>query len=366
MKVICTQENLKSGLAAVGRIISSNSSLPILNNILIKTENGLLKISSTNLEIAITTHIRCKVEEEGETTVLSKTITDLINNLPNKNVVLTAKGPQMDIEAENYHTSIKTLPAEEFPLIPSVENSETILIDSQKIKEAMDQVAFAASTNQTQPEISGILFSITGDEMKVVATDRYRLAEKKTKLLEKPHKSYEVIVPHKTIQELSRIIGSQKGVVNMVFSETQVSMFFNDTQIISRLVDGQYPPYQQIIPTEFITTVVADKQAFINALRAGGVFSQGSNSVNLSYDSQKQILTVTSESNELGKSVVEVPSQIKGDAGSLILNYHYIIDCLQSIETPQVKMEIIDDSSPSLIVPIGKNDYTYLVMPIKS
>src|SRR5579864_7888209 len=116
MKIICTQENLKSGLATVGRIISSTNTLPILNNVLVKTENGLLKISSTNLEIAITTHIRCKVEEEGEVTVVCKTITDLVNTLPNKNITLEVKNNQLSVETENYHTSVKTLPAEEFPL----------------------------------------------------------------------------------------------------------------------------------------------------------------------------------------------------------------------------------------------------------
>lgn len=366
MKIICTQENLKTGLVTVGRIISSSTTLPILNNILIKTENGLLKISSTNLEIAITTHIRCKTEEEGETTVLAKTITDLVNNLPNKNITLFTKTNQMEIEAENYHTSIKTLPAEEFPLIPSIENKETVSIDAQDLKNSIDQVVFAASSNQTQPEISGILLRINKDELKLVATDRYRLAEKRLSLGKGSFHPQEAIIPQKTLLELSRIIGNHKGTVEVTLNDTQISLLFNETQIVSRLIDGQYPPYEQIIPSGFSTTVVAEKLPLVNALRAGGIFGQNTNSVKMEYDTEKQTLTLVSESQDLGRSVVDLPSEIKGASGSIILNYHYMLDCLLSIDAPKVVIEIIDDSSPSLIIPEGKNDYTYLVMPIKA
>jgi DNA polymerase III subunit beta len=366
MKIICTQENLKTGLLTVGRIISSSNSLPILNNILIKTENGVLTLSSTNLEIAITTHVRCKIEEEGELTVLSKTITDLVNNLPNKNIILQTQNGQVDVETENYHTSIKTLPAEEFPLIPQVEDNQALTFDAQELKTAIDQVVFSASTNQTQPEISGVLFAIDGNTLKVVATDRYRLAEKKLTMQKNTSLRLEVIVPQKTVIELSRIIGSQKGSVEVVFNETQISLCFNETQIISRLVDGQYPDYKQIIPTSLNTTVVTQKQPLVSALRAGAIFSQNTNSVKLEYSAEKQALTLISESQELGKSVVDLPSKVEGKSGVVILNHHYILDCLSGMDSENVLIKIIDDSSPSLIVPENKNDYIYLVMPIKS
>ena len=356
---------MKSGLLVVGRIISSSSTLPILNNVLIKTENGMLKISSTNLEIAITTSIRCKVEEAGEVTVACKTISDLVNNLPNKNITLRATSGQLEVEAENYHTSIKTLPAEEFPLIPTVESRQVIKLDAQVLKNAIDQVVFAAAVNQTQPEITGVLVGADDKGLRIVATDRYRLAEKKVNL-GKVEINHEAIIPHKTALELSRIIGNQKGEVEMVLSETQVSFTIADTQIISRLVDGQYPDYKQIIPTNFITTVTTEKQPFVSALRAGGIFSQTANSIKLEYDVDKELLILSAESSDLGKSVVELPCKAEGKSGSLILNYHYILDCLQSVDTSSVTMKIIDDSSPSLIVPEGKDDYIYLVMPIKS
>ena len=366
MKIICTQENLKAGLATVGRIVSSTNTLPILNNLLLKTESGLLKISATNLEIAITTNVRCKIEEEGGVTVVGKTLNDLINNLPNKNISLQTNQNELFVEADNYHTKIKTLPTEEFPLIPVVEKGVSLVLDSQELKTAIDQVFFAASTNQTQPEISGVLFARDNEGLRLVATDRYRLAERKLALTDSKLETQEVIMPQKTIVELSRIIGNQKGNVEITFSETQAAISFNETQIISRLVDGQYPDYRQIIPNNFVTTVVTEKIPLTNALRTAAVFSQSNNSVKVEFFEGKQELVLTAESAELGKSSVELPSKITGKDASLVLNYHYLLDALASIDSKNVVVKIIDDSSPSLVVPEDNGTYVYLVMPIKS
>jgi DNA polymerase-3 subunit beta len=366
MKIICTQENLKSGLLVVGRIISSSHTLPILNNLLLKIENGLLKVSSTNLEIAITNNIRCKVEEDGALTVASKTLIDLVNNLPNKNITLYSKEGQLFIETENYHTNIKTLPAEEFPLIPEVEGKNVLKLDAQIFRGVLDQVVFAASTNQTQPEISGVLFAWEKNSLRVAATDRYRLAERRMDVLQNNNEGQEVIIPQKTCLELSKIIGNQKGTLEMQFSGTQVSADFNEAHVISRLVDGQYPDYRQIIPTSFTTTAATEKTPLVNALRAVAIFGQNSNSVNVVFSEEKQQIVLTAESSDLGKSSVELPAKIDGAGGSLLLNHHYLLDCLGGIDSPNVVIKMIDDNSPSLVVPEDKNDYIYLVMPIKS
>ncbi len=364
MKIICTQENLKNGLLTVGRIISSSNSLPILNNILIKSENGLLKLSSTNLEIGITTYIRCKIEEEGEITILCKTITELIGSFPNQNIELKTENGQMKVETENYHTQIKTLPAEEFPLIPVLENNNTLELDAQELKQALDQVVFAVSTNQTQPEISGVLLSFEGKNLTIAATDRYRLAERKLVLPKNDSGDQQIIVPHKTILEISRVIGGQKGNIEVKFTTSQIAFKFNNTEIISRLVDGQYPDYKQIIPTEFPTQVTVKKPELLSALKASSIFSQTSNSVKFEYGDNS--LKLSTESQDLGKSEVDIAATVEGKSGMVMLNYHYIIDCLNSISSENVIMKIIDDSSPSLILPESQSDYLYLVMPIKS
>lgn len=365
MKIICTQENLKGGLATVGRIISPNNTLPILNNFLLKTENGLLKISSTNLEIAITTQIRCKIEEEGEVTVYSKTFSDLVNNLPNTNLSLETQNGELKIEAENYHSHVKTLPAEEFPLIPQIEKTHSLFIPAQDLKKSLEEVVFAASVNQTQPEISGVLISVS-DTIRLAATDRYRLAEKKLKTEQKPVFSQDAILPQKTASEICRIIGNQADSVEVTLSSSQAGFVINSTQVISRLVDGQYPDYKEIIPTEFKAQAVIERKKFISALKTGGIFSQSSNSVSILLNQSVGNVSLESESSEVGKSKVEIPAEIQGEAGSLLLNFHYVLDCLNSIESEKVRLKIIDDNSPALIVPENDGSYIYLVMPIKN
>jgi len=366
MKIVCTQENLKLGLTTTGRIISSNTSLPILNNLMLKTENSMLKISSTNLEVGITTHIRCKVEEEGAVTISSKTITELVNNLPNQNLTLMGDNSQLLVETENYHTTIKTLPIDDFPLIPSIEQNQNLEIDTQQLKNSLDQVSFAVSLNQTQPEISGVLFSFEGKILKIVATDRYRLAEKLIDLSKTNNSNQQIIIPHKTINELSRIIGTQKGNVELSFTETQACFKVDNTEIISRLVDGQYPDYKQIIPQNFATIIIVEKQDLLGALKASGVFSQAGNSVKFVYEDSNQTLKLITESQDLGKSEIELQAKIAGKSGAVLLNHHYIIDCLGGMNTKNIVMKIINESSPSLLLAEGQNDYLYLVMPIKS
>jgi DNA polymerase-3 subunit beta len=365
MKVICTQENLKNGLLTTGRIISPSNTLPVLNNFLLKTEHGQLKISSTNLEIAITTQIRCKIEEEGEVTVYAKTFSDLVSNLPNTNLSLETKPGELKIETESYHTSIKTLPAEDFPLIPQIEKNNTILVSGKELKKALDQVIFAASSNQTQPEISGIMFSF-GKELKIAATDRYRLAEKRLSLEKKLEQEQVVIVPQKTAQELSRIVGNltPEAGVEIIVNQNQISFDINQTQIISRLVDGQYPDYQQIIPTDFKVNIQVEKKPLVSALKAGGIFSQAGSSVVFGYGDGK--IQLSSESADVGSSQVVVPAEVSGEPGQLLLNFHYVLDCLNALDVEKINIKIIDDNSPALILPEGQQDYVYLVMPIKN
>jgi DNA polymerase III subunit beta len=366
MKVICTQENLKAGLVLVGRVVPSSNTLPILSNLLIKTQNGGLEIQATNLEVAITTQTRCKIEEEGGVTVVGKTITDLINNTPNKNITLLTNKEELSVDTDNYHTKIKTLPPEDFPLVPQVDGGNMVEFDAQELKQSLDQVVFAASTNQTQPEISGILFLSGEGFVKIVATDRYRLAEKKLKPKTVLEKTLNVIVPQKTALELSRIIGGQKGDVVMVFNQNQTSFTFQETKIVSRLVDGQYPDYKEIIPGKFSTTAVVQKQELTSALRAASVFCQSGNSVKFGFLPDKQGVVLDVESADLGKSVIQLPAKIEGEGGEILFNYRYVLDCLANLETDNVIFKINNDDSPGLLLPDGKEDYIYLVMPIKS
>lgn len=361
MKLICTQENLKVGLSNTSKIISSINTLPILNNLLLKTENGQLKISSTNLELAVNTQIRCKVENEGQTTVVAKTLNELINNLPNENLTLEHKNNELSIQTENQVFKIKTLPAEEFPFIPQPPSNNPVIIEGENLKTAINQVGFAASTNQTQPEISGIFFSIKNGEVRLAATDRYRLAEK----IIKGQGVGEVIIPQKCAHEVARILSTQPEKVEVLINENQIFFTIGPTQIISRLVEGQYPDYKNIIPESFNTTIVLEKDKLYSALKTSALFSQGSSSVKIDYSQEKQKVTISSEAQDLGSGRVDIASKIEGEEGGLLLNFRYVLDFLAQAPGEQVVIKVVNDSSPAVFSIEGQGDYLYLVMPIK-
>jgi DNA polymerase-3 subunit beta len=206
MKIIITQENLKEGLGIVSRVVGNSATLPILNNVLLETENGLLKLSGTNLETGISTYVRCSVEKEGGICLGVKTLTDLINSLPQGNITIDAEEFETKITTEHTSVNIKHLSTEDFPLIPKIEDGGKAKLDPQIMKTALDQVIFAASTSETQPEISGVLFWFGGDNLLLTATDRYRLAEKSV-----PYSGgldYKIIVPYKSAQEISRLLAN--------------------------------------------------------------------------------------------------------------------------------------------------------------
>lgn len=238
MKVICTQENLKNALQTVSRIISSSSTLPVLSTVLLKTENGQLKLSATNLEIGINSVTRCKIEKEGEICLHAKTLLELISNLPNQNITIEKEESDVLFSSDNYSTKLKDFPSEEFPSIPEIETNTEFSIDSKTIKSAIDSVIFAASNSESQPEISGMYLKPENNSLVTASTDRYRLAENRIQGKFKSHNS--VIVPHRAAVEISRLITGKEGELQVFLSDNQIAIRTDDTEIISRLIDGKY------------------------------------------------------------------------------------------------------------------------------
>lgn len=364
MKVICTQENLRTGLQTASRIITSSNTLPVLNNLLLKTENGLLSISSTNLEISIRTQVRCKIETEGEVCIPAKTFTELIGTLPNNNITLLTDSGVLRVETENFKGSLKTLPAEEFPLIPEVAARSTIRFVSTELKKALEYVLFAASTNETQPEICGVFIAGTSDGIKMVATDRYRLAE--IKLPVRISEGIDnIIIPLKTANEIDKILSGPETPVEIKIGDNQALFSIAETQIVSRLVDGQYPDYEQIIPETFDTNISVSRTSLLSALRTSGIFSYGTNTVRLEFLGSEQKIVVSSGSQDLGESTVSVPCSVVGPDVTVLFNYRYIQDVLSSLNEEEILVKVNTDNTPVVIGRSDNKDYLYLVMPIK-
>jgi DNA polymerase III subunit beta len=363
MKIIITQENLRNGLQVVGRVVGNSSTLPILNNVMLETENGLLKISGTNLETGISTYVRCSVEQEGGICVGVKTISDLVNSLPQTNITLETTDNETQINTEHSKLSIKHLPTEDFPLIPKISDGGKVKINGLALKTALDQVMFAASSSETQPEISGILFWFGEETLLITATDRYRLAEKGVSYQGKV--DFKIIIPHRSGQEISRLLTGLDQDIEISITNTQLSLTLENTYLVTRLIDGQYPDYQQIIPENSNANIILDKTELLSALKTTSVFSRGSGSINMDYNSETGLVKLSSEAHDLGQGAVEILSKITGDSGNLIINYRYLIDFLNNLNTETLVMKIIDSNGPVTFVPESNDKYLYLVMPIK-
>lgn len=363
MKIISTQENLKNGLGVVSRIVGNSSTLPILNNILIETENGLLKLSGTNLETGISTYIRCQVEKEGSVCIGVKTLSDLINSLPSENITIESGDNETDITTDHTKVKIKHLPSDDFPLIPKIENGGKVKIGVSDLKLAFDQTIFASSSSETQPEISGVLMWFGGENVLITATDRYRLAEKSI-----PYQGsvdFKIIIPHRSAQEISRLLTGLEGDIELSITTTQLAFNLENTYIVTRLIDGNYPDYQQIIPDSTNTTIIIDRQELLSALKTSSVFSKGSGSITVLYDAEQNLLKLNSASHDLGESKVDLLCKVSGQTGTLIINYRYLLDYLNNLSSDTLVMKIIDENGPITFVPENDNKYLYLVMPIK-
>jgi len=364
MKVTCLQENLKNNLNITQNIIGRNLTLPILNNLLLQTENNYLKISSTNLEIGINTWTTGKIEKNGSITCPAKILASLVNNLPNKKIELEVKNNTLIIKCENYKAIIKGLSAEDFPIIPKIKEPILGEIEINILRNSLSQVVSSAAISELRPEISGILFSFNKNNLKLVATDSFRLAEKIIFINTKNELNKLLIIPQRTIQELIRILTEKDGLVKIISDGSQIMFELKDIQLISRLIDGQYPDYQQIIPNNFTTEAILEREQLLNIVRIASLFSSKINDIKFLLQSGK--LEVLSEDQDLGENRSQLAGKIKGKNLEVVFNYRYLLDGLTNINTKEIFLGLNTDAGPAAIKPVGEDNYLYIVMPIKT
>jgi DNA polymerase-3 subunit beta len=256
------------------------------------------------------------------------------------------------------------LSAEDFPLIPQVADEPFAKIDSQEFRDALSETIWAAAVNETQPEISGIYMAFESDKLRIAATDRYRLAERTCQLLEPASGGKEVIIPARTINELNKILGTSKGEVAIYFSESQVLFKFDETEIISRLIDGAYPDYRAIIPKEFKTQAVIPREDLIHALKATALFAPDTNNIQLEVTPETGV-KVSASSAAAGENEARVNAKVSGAANNAIFNFRYLLDCLNNLTEANIVLKMISDATPAMVAPEKRDNYLYIVMPIK-
>lgn len=370
MKYICTQENLARGLSIVGHLANKSVTLPILSHVLIKIEGKTIKLQTTNLELAVTSVLRGKVDEDGDFTVPAKLFADFVTLLPNDHVECVVENGSLSIACKNVKTQIRGIAASEFPLIPAVTAITTVNANAQALRAGLQQVVFAASPSETRPEISGVLFSWNGaGTLTLAATDSYRLSERQVPA-QGAGAANDVIVPAKTAHELLRILGLlEEGEENIeiAIGENQVGFSSGGTMITSRVIEGRYPDYKQIIPTKSDNGILIDRLALARACRSAGLFSRnGLNDVQLRVNKANGLVTVVGRDAQTGEQTVDVPCAVTSNDALVTLNYRYLLDGLNAINNDKISLQVTDGASPVIVRPDDPNvGHLYIVMPIK-
>lgn len=362
MKFSILQQDLLPALQSVSRSVGVRSTLPVLDNILLSAEKSKLKLSATNLEIGIIKNISCEILEEGEITVPSRTFVELVSGLGQIKIEIESSQDLVSVQAAKFKATINSIPASEFPAIPlssdeEVKFSKQIIIDSQ-------QILFAAAVDEGRPVLTGILTEVKGGKLDLVATDGFRLAHRVVEV-EKDSQPLRLLVPKKTYEELVRIL-SEEEVEDVSISTLQNQIVFKlgQTIVSSRLIEGTFPSWEKIIPTEIVSRVLVDKDVLLKGIKLSSVFAKGEANVTV-LNAQKAGLVLTSQAKELGSQENQIDAQIKGDELQIAFNSKFLQDAVSAAPSTQLMLEFSGSLSAALIKPVGVEGLEYIVMPVR-
>lgn len=369
MKIIILKNILRDALVAIEKATVNNLNLPILTHALIKVHENKIRISATNLELAITAHAQGKIMEDGELTVPAAPLLAIINNLNSDRINLESRNNTLEIKTDNYEAVIQGLGVEEFPIIPHIENQEEYIeINSDTLKEALGQVVIASQFSELRPEISGVLFSLEDNALKLVATDSFRLAEKT--ISSKGFKNtflqgMRVIVPLKTAQEVMKSI-KDNAMVKVFIDENQVLFETEENRIISRLIDGRFPEYEPIIPKSFETEISINRDELMNAIKLTGVLTSQTNDLIMKLNENKKVVELSSFNQKYGKNHYLLPVKSKGASLAITFNWRFLLDTLKVLHGDEVVFGLNSESRPALIKTPNDTSYFYILMPIRN
>jgi DNA polymerase-3 subunit beta len=363
MKLQVTQENLNRALNTVAKVANSRNQLPILANVLVKTSDNRLSISATNLDIAITQFIGAKVSTEGSITVPARLIQDFISSLPSGTISLELKETKLHIKTDQYQSVVNGILADDFPVMPTIQNGVKWQVPSSDLKKALQQVVFAASSDESRPVLTGVLLHTVDGKLYVAATDSYRLAEK---LVGDNKQDISLLIPATAMHDLLRILGDGDEPVRVTHNDQQVLFEVGDVELITRLVDGKYPDYRKLIPAEFTSSVTLKRSEFVNVTKVSSLFARESaGSVTVHLDEESQNLSIHSIASQLGENTSSAGGKVTG-SGDITLNSRYLMDGLQALGGDEVQFGFNGKLEPTILKDPKKGDYVHIVMPLKS
>lgn len=366
MKFSCTQENLNRGLQLVAHIATRNINLPILQNILIEADNGTIMLSATNLEIGVRVKIRGKVEEAGTFSLPGQLLMNYVNLLPDERVDCHLIGKEFSITVGDQKTIIKGEVASEYPILPTIKKDNPYTLVKKDFELSLQQTIIAASLDETRPEIAGIFYKCDATTLTLAATDSYRLAEKKV-IFSQSSGDVSSIIPQRSNQELLRIMQLvSTEAVSLYFSDNQVGCDIGEVEFVSRVIEGNFPQYQDVIPTQGNATVSLEIKQWIKAIKSVALFSKsGINDIQLDFSPSKQLLTISAINAQLGENTTNLPIKGSGQDVTIVFNYRYLLDGLQQLPGTTVECLLIDSISPAVFSSDQDETYCYIIMPIK-
>jgi DNA polymerase-3 subunit beta len=373
MKVTVLQESLAHGLSVVSRAVSPRSTLPVLSNVLVATDEGRLRLSATNLELGITCWIGAKIEEEGSTTVPARTFGDLVGTLPAEQVSLhlNTQTQALNVRAGSSNTDIKCIDAAEFPPLPVPEMEGAVLLNVADFKEMIAQVAMAASVDEARPVLMGVLVTVDGDAITMAAADGFRLSVRKGTLSQAPAHAVTAVIPARALNELARVAVDGNEMISMVMPKGRGQVVFRmkEVEVVSQLIDGTFPDYQQIIPRAYKSRTILSTQALLKACKQAEIFArEGSNVARLdiksSGDLEPGAVEISAQSEETGSNETVVAATIEGVGLLIAFNVKYLREVLEVVKTPNVALETSAPNAPGVIRPVGNEDFLHVIMPM--
>jgi DNA polymerase III subunit beta len=373
VKLSVMQENLARGLAVVSRAVSNRSTLPVLANVLLRTEDGGLRLTTTNLEIGLVYWVPGKVETDGATTVPARLLTDLVSSLPGgQRIELeTGAGETLHVTSGPFQSHVKGIDAEEFPSIQPTGERPTTRIAQNVLKRALEETAFAAATDEARPILTGVLCRFEGDSVTLAAADNYRIAVKTIPVLDAVAET-SVVVPARALTELMRILGDTDDPIEVVLAQGRNQILFHlggDPQIdlVSRLIDGQFPNYQSVLPKAHTTRAVLDREELLRAVRPAALIAhESANIVKLQISSNGESGITVSANAEIGDHVGQVEAAVEGDGTSIAFNAKYLADVLEKVDAEQFALELQGPLAPGVFKPVGDDRYVHVVMPVRT
>lgn len=372
MKASVQQQHLAHGLSIVSRAVSPRSTLPVLANILVASDDGRLRLSATNLELGITCWIPAVIEDAGAITVPARTFQDLVNTLTGERIDLTLdpRTQTLNVRSGSSNTDIKGIDAQEFPPIPVPDLSEGVSLNVNDFKEMIQQVVFSASTDEARPVLQGVLLNIKEDQITMAATDGFRISVRKGLLSNPVRQEVSVIIPARALTELARIAtdGEQMLTMNVPPGRGQVIFHVKDAELVSQLIDGNFPDYRAIIPRSFKTHTVLSTPAFLKACKQAEIIArEGNNVVRLNIlpgSDTPGVVEVSAQSEETGASQIQVDANIEGNPLLIAFNVKFLREVLDVIKTPSVALETNQNNTPATIKPIGDDNFVHVIMPM--